>query len=48
MDGSKIDQLNEKFDLVISCECFEHAKNWKIIFEKMCQVAKKDSFELFL
>lgn len=44
MDGSKIDQLNEKFDLVISCECFEHAKNWKIIFEKMCQVAKKDSF----
>lgn len=44
MDGSKIDQLNEKFDLVMSCECFEHAKNWQIIFEKMCQVAKKDSF----
>ena len=41
MDGSKIDQLNEKFDLVISCECFEHAKNWKIIFEKMCKLQKK-------
>ena len=44
MDGSDIDQLNTKFDIVISCECFEHAKNWKTIFEKMCKVAKDDSF----
>ena len=44
MDGSNIDQLNKKFDIVLSCECFEHAKNWKTIFKKMCNVSKDDSF----
>ena len=44
MDGAQIDSLKDKFDIVISCECFEHAKNWKTIFEKMCKVTKDDSF----
>ena len=32
LDGSKLDKLNQKYDIVISCECFEHTKNWKEIF----------------
>ena len=46
MDGSEIYKLNKKFDMVISCECFEHAKNWKIIFKQMCEVAKENAFVL--
>ena len=46
MNGSEIHKLNKKFDIVISCECFEHAKNWKIIFKRMCEVAKENSFIL--
>ena len=46
MDGAEIHKLNKKFDIVISCECFEHAKNWKIIFKRMCEVAKENSFVL--
>lgn len=46
MNGSEIHKLNKKFDIVISCECFEHAKNWKIIFKRMCEVAKENSFVL--
>ena len=44
MNGSDIDQLNRNFDILISCECFEHAKNWKIIFDKMCKNSKPNSF----
>jgi len=44
LDGIEIDRLNKNFDIIISCECFEHAKNWKIIFEKMCQISKPNSF----
>ena len=44
MDGAQIESLNKRFDIVISCECFEHAKNWKTVFEKMCKVSKEDSF----
>ncbi len=44
MDGAQIDSLKDKFDIVISCECFEHAKNWKTIFEKMCKISKDNSF----
>ena len=47
MNGSDIDKLNKKFDIIISCECFEHAKNWSIIFEKMCNITKEDSFIIF-
>lgn len=44
MNGDQIDKLNKKFDIVLSCECFEHAVNWKKIFLKMIDVSKKDSF----
>ena len=44
MDGSDIIKLNKNFDILISCECFEHAKDWKVIFEKMCQISKANSF----
>ena len=44
LDGTDIEKLNKKFDIIISCECFEHAKNWKIIFDKMCEVSKPNSF----
>ena len=29
-----------KFDLVISCECFEHNKYWKETFENMIRISK--------
>ena len=35
MDGENIGKLNNKFDIIISAECFEHAENWKIIFQEM-------------
>ena len=34
LNGTNIDELNKNFDIIISCECFEHAKDWKLIFEK--------------
>jgi len=44
MNGSDIDKLNKNFDILISCECFEHAKNWKLIFKKMCEISNPNSF----
>ena len=44
LSGIDIDKLDKNFDIIISCECFEHAKDWKIIFEKMCQISKPNSF----
>ena len=44
LNGIDIDKLNKSFDIIISCECFEHAKDWKVIFEKMCQISKANSF----
>ena len=44
INGTNIDELNKNFDIIISCECFEHAKDWKLIFEKMCQISKPNSF----
>ena len=44
LNGIDIDKLNKSFDIIISCECFEHAKDWKVIFEKMCQISKENSF----
>ena len=38
---------NKKFDIVISCECFEHAKNWKKIFQSMYNVCKANGFVIF-
>ena len=35
LSGSELYKLKQKFDIVISCECFEHAKDWKEIFLSM-------------
>ena len=35
LDGENLEKLNKKFDIVISCEVFEHAFNWKKIFISM-------------
>ena len=47
LDGSQLEKLNKKFDIVISCECFEHAKNWKKIFQSMYNVCKANGFVIF-
>jgi len=44
INGTDIDKLEKNFDIIISCECFEHAKEWKVIFDKMCQISKPNSF----
>ena len=45
LNGTDIDKLNKSFDIIISCECFEHAKDWKEIFDKMCQISKPNSLK---
>ena len=47
LDGSELHKLNQKFDIVISCECFEHAKNWKKIFLSMYNQCKEDGYVIF-
>lgn len=44
MDGENIGQLNKKFDIIISGECFEHASNWKNIFSKMIEYIKDEGY----
>ena len=44
INGSQLDKLNKKYDIVISCECFEHAENWNDIFLSMYDVCKDDGF----
>jgi SAM-dependent methyltransferase len=38
--GEKIQYANDSFDLVISCECFEHNPNWKETFLNMHRMLK--------
>ena len=44
MSGENIKELNKKFDLIISSECFEHAIGWKNIFEAMINNTKDDGY----
>ena len=44
MNGEDIDNLNQKFDIIISGECFEHANNWKKIFNSMIRNITDDGF----
>jgi len=44
LDGSKIESLNKKFDIIISSECFEHASNWKEIFRAMINCIKDEGY----
>lgn len=46
LDGSKIQSLNKKFDIIISSECFEHAHNWKEIFNAMINSIKDEGYVL--
>ena len=47
LDGSQLEKLNKKYDIVISCECFEHAENWEAIFLSMQKVCKENGFVIF-
>ena len=44
MNGENIRDLNKKFDVIISSECFEHAVNWKNIFKAMIDCSKDDGY----
>ena len=45
-DGKNI-QIHEKFDLCISCECFEHNPNYFENFLRMIDLAKDDGIIVF-
>lgn len=47
LNGDEIDKLKKKFDIIISCECFEHAKNWKDIFQKMYEQTNMNGYTIF-
>ena len=47
LSGSELCKLKKKFDIVISCECFEHAKDWKEIFLSMYNVCEDDGYVIF-
>lgn len=40
--GNELDEPSESFDVVISCECFEHNPLWLETFTNMIRVLKKD------
>ena len=44
LKGEDIGKLDKKFDIIICCECFEHAKNWKIIFSEMVKYIEKNGY----
>jgi cyclopropane fatty-acyl-phospholipid synthase-like methyltransferase len=35
------------FDVVISCECFEHDKHWKKTFQKMTDLVREGGLVIF-
>ena len=45
--GDNLESLNRKFNLVITCEVFEHAENWDKIFQSMYNVTKEDGLIIF-
>jgi len=47
LSGSELYKLKKKFDIVISCECFEHAKDWREIFLSMYNVCEDDGCVIF-
>ena len=42
LNGSDLHKIKKNFDVIISCECFEHAENWKDIFRSMHKVLKEN------
>ena len=47
MNGQDIVKIGKKFDISISCECFEHAENWDKIFSSMYEVLNDDGVLIF-
>jgi SAM-dependent methyltransferase len=45
--GHELPYANESFDVVISCECFEHDKHWEKTFQKMIDLARKGGLVIF-
>lgn len=45
--GDKIDFGDLKFDLTISCECFEHNPEWVETFQNMYRMTKENGFLVF-
>ncbi|MDC0974962.1 methyltransferase domain-containing protein, partial [Candidatus Pelagibacter sp.] len=47
LSGTELYKLKKNFDIVISCECFEHAKDWREIFLSMHNVCEDDGYVIF-
>ena len=47
LSGSELYKLKKNFDIVISCECFEHAKDWREIFLSMYNVCEDNGYVIF-
>jgi len=47
LSGTELYKLKKNFDIVISCECFEHAKDWREIFLSMYNVCEDDGYVIF-
>ena len=45
--GHKLPFHDETFDVAISCECFEHDKNWDLTFKRMMELVKPMGLVIF-
>lgn len=45
--GHKLPFHDETFDVAISCECFEHDKNWYMTFKRMMELVKPMGLVIF-
>jgi SAM-dependent methyltransferase len=45
--GHELPYPNESFDVVISCECFEHDRHWDKTFQKMVDLVRKGGLVIF-
>ena len=46
-EGHELPYPNESFDVVISCECFEHDRHWEKTFQKMIDLVRKGGLVIF-
>ena len=47
LNGEDLEKIGKKFNIAISCECFEHAKNWVKVFDAMYKVLNDDGVLIF-
>jgi SAM-dependent methyltransferase len=45
--GHELPYPDGSFDVVISCECFEHDQHWEKTFQKMIDLARKGGLVIF-